>query len=176
MFQAAFVYAYTKKNLLDFYVQDQKFFEGFEEDISRMFGHGIGEMIDRVSIHVRRGDYLVAPHSSYHINLAATSYYDDAIKMFPGDKFLVFSDDIEWCRQNFVGDEFEFSEGKTEIEDMNLMAACKHNIIANSTFSWWAAWLNNNPHKIVVVPEKWAYTDKQPTAIPLSWIKLPVIV
>ena len=71
-------------------------------------------------------------------------------------KFLVFSDDMDWCKNNFKGDNFIFCEkNDVDILDIFRMSLCKHNIISNSSFSWWGAWLNNNPTKIVVAPRNW---------------------
>ena len=76
--------------------------------------------------------------------------------MFPNEKFLVFSDDIDWCKKQPIFKDCEFSEG-TELEDLNLMASCKHNIIANSSFSWWAGYLNPNADKRVIAPLETKY-------------------
>jgi len=82
-------------------------------------------------------------------------YYKKALAMFPNHKVLVFSDDINWCKENLneLSDSLEFSEGKSEVEDLILMANCEHNILANSTFSFAASWFNRNPEKIVVTPK-----------------------
>jgi hypothetical protein len=100
-----------------------------------------------VSLHVRRGDYLrfdglvVAPHQRQ----AAMDRFRDA-------DFLVFSDDLTWCRANIQGPNVFYSPFKSMLDDFWGMVCCDHNIIANSTFSWWAAWLNPNPARIVVGP------------------------
>lgn len=169
MFQYAFLYAYSKDAEVDFYFQNPAWFNGYESDIRSLFGQGIPETIDMVSIHVRRGDYI---NNSFYVNLCQTDYYDRAIALFPHDKFLIFSDDIEWCKAHFTGKQFEFSEGKTEVEDMNLMAACKHNIIANSSFSWWAAWLNFNLDKKVIVPLDWYSDGEERTYCPPKWQRI----
>jgi hypothetical protein len=84
------------------------------------------------------------------------SYFYNAIQAI-GDynKLYVFSDEIEWCKTNLNFDRMVFMEGRNGIEDMRLMGFCKHNIISNSSFSWWAAWLNQDPSKIVVAPKLW---------------------
>lgn len=105
-----------------------------------------------VSLHVRRGDYIKL--SEHHHNLSIR-YYQNAINYFQGCKFLIFSDDIEWCKKQFVGSEFYFVENQSDVDDLYLMSLCNHNVIANSTFSWWAAYLNQNPNKVVVYPDKW---------------------
>ena len=152
MFQFATITALACETQTDIYFQDEKWFIKFEPVIRKMFGAGIGSRPE-VSIHVRRGDYLKL---ELYTNLADnTDYYERAMAMFPPDtKYLVFSDDIEYCKNRFVGDQFSFSEGLNEVQDLNQMASCKHNIIANSTFSWWAAWLNPNPDKIIISPER----------------------
>lgn len=107
---------------------------------------------NKVSIHVRK-NYPEASKPYYKL---AIDYYLNAIDYFKGNEFLVFSDDIEWCKENFKGEEFTFVEGTDEIHDLYLMSLCKHNIIANSAFSWWGAFLNSNPGRIVVCPDKWS--------------------
>jgi hypothetical protein len=123
-----------------------------------------------VSLHVRRGD-LAAAHESLgkghivHGKPISLEYISAAIARFPEDhRFLVFSDsakDIDWCRANLRGDGIPaerllFSEGHTDIQDMAIMSACDHHIIANSTFSWWAAWLDAKPVKRVIAPAVWS--------------------
>lgn len=106
------------------------------------------------SIHIRRGDYLsIKSH-----NVCDIVYYNKCIENMQAigiDKFLVFSDDINWCKSNFKDGNFHFIEGNNPIEDLFTMSFCKHNIIANSSFSWWGSWLNKNPNKIVYAPSKW---------------------
>lgn len=174
MFQYAFLYSYARDNNIDIYMQDEKHFEKYKGAIKWIFSQDIGPTIDRVSIHVRRGDYVQPPFNQLYIDLSQTHYYEQAIDNFPNEKFLIFSDDINWCKNFFIGEKFEFSEGKTEVEDMNLMASCKHNIIANSTFSWWSAYLNPNEGHKVVCPKEWFYEGvnfKTPTLLD-EWIKI----
>lgn len=120
-----------------------------------------------VSIHVRRGDYLKAKN---YAGLCGLEYYTKAIayvrdRLQGNIHFLIFSDDIAWCkehimpllgmaRQTYV----DWNCGPNSYVDMQLMSECRHNIIANSSFSWWAAWLNTHSDKIVVAPEKWTNT------------------
>ena len=123
-----------------------------------------------VSIHVRRGDYV--RKQMYH-PLCSMNYYERAMSLFTDVKFLVFSDDIEWCKQNFKGNQFVFSEGNSEGEDIALMSMCDHNIIANSSFSWWGAYLNKNKSKKVIVPKNWfgpALGHGPIDLIPKEWI------
>jgi hypothetical protein len=105
------------------------------------------------SIHVRRGDYL----SEEWINTlwhCSNKYYKTALSMLEGiEKVAVFSDDIEWCKKNFKGNKFVFIEGESDYVDLCLMSFIQNNIIANSTFSWWGAYLNQNKDKRVICPE-----------------------
>jgi hypothetical protein len=116
----------------------------------------INECEGRCSIHVRRTDYLSL--SEYH-PFAGISYYQQAIKLmksFGITKFIIFSDDITWCKQNFDLDlDIIFSDQNSNIQDLSLMSRCSHHIIANSSFSWWGSWLNSNPEKRVIAPTNW---------------------
>lgn len=136
------------------YFQSEKYFAEHRKQILELFELPKEKKIDRVSIHVRRGDYV-----KFHTSFPPIHrrYLQPAIKFFTEkgiNKFLVFSDDIEWCKDHFktYDGDFEYSEGRNEFNDLALMANCAHNIIANSSFSWWAAWLNQNPNKIVISP------------------------
>lgn len=172
MFKQAFILGqYLQGDIPDSYVQGISYWKRHENEIKKIFSEGIG-YDDRVSIHVRRGDYV---DSNFHFDLTKTEYYDEAMGFFPKStetKFLVFSDDIEWCKQQWQFEGCDFSEGKSEVEDLNLMASCKSNIIANSTFSWWAAWLNPNADKKVICPKKWFVDGKERIELPEEWIKI----
>lgn len=126
------------------------------------------------SIHVRRGDYVGSP--DYHPVLPM-HYYDAAMAHFPADTtFLIFSDDIEWCKQSFNGQSFVFIEESDPVLAMHLISLTRHNIIANSSFSWWGAWLNEHPGKQVIAPSVWfgeryAHLDTS-DLIPEGWIKI----
>ncbi len=178
MFQMAALLKWTSDNNIPFYVQGEKYFEGYEDAVRKLYGTGIS-YVDRVSIHVRRAANPVdATEPAYSENAFYAKldddYYVRAMALFPGENFLVFSDDIEWCKQNPIFFGCEFSEGKTELEDMNLMAGCKHNIIANSSFSWWAAWLNTNLEKKVIAPARWFAdpSNEHLIEIPSSWKRI----
>ena len=141
--------------------QSYKYFQKYENDIKRLFAPNATEssnlsaaynLANAVSIHIRRGDYLRL--SDHHYNLQI-GYYRNAIDYFQGLNFLVFSDDIDWCKSVFEGDNFTFVEDLDDAASLYLMTLCKHNIIANSTFSWWGAWLNPNKDKVVIYPNKW---------------------
>lgn len=147
-----------------------------------------------VSLHIRRGDYLT--NSANHYNLSL-EWYSEAIKKFPEHTVLIFSDDIEWCKEQSIFDEDRFmfsetkdgkvvrSDGRWDSSNMDhwydlcLQSLCDDNIISNSTFSWWAAYLNKNSEKVVVSPDpsnKWfgpnnAHLDTK-DLIPGDWILL----
>lgn len=141
------------------YFQSEKYFYECRTEIKNTFEF-LPELTDTrlsdfCSIHIRRTDYL--KFSDYH-PFPGMDYYKasiERVKKRDIQKFLIFSDDIEWCKENFKGEEFSFSEGLDEIHDMARMSSCGHNIIANSSFSWWGAWLNKNPQKIVISPSRW---------------------
>lgn len=171
MFQFAYVYAQASKGLIpDVYVQDPKYFEGYEEEIKNLYGGGI-EKIDMVAIHVRRTDYVNNP---FYVDLyKETDYYERALKEFPNEEFIVFSDDPIWCSQQEMFKNYEISY-KTEMEDFNLMSGCKGIIGANSSFSWWAAFLNPNPNAKIVFPsiKNWYRDEIERTVCPKSWIRI----
>lgn len=114
---------------------------------------------ESVAIHVRRGDYLKDPYLG---GLVDVEYFEKGIavisKKLENPKLYVFSDDIAWCKQYLNLQEavfIDWNKGNDSYRDMQLMSHCKHAIISNSSFSWWAAWLNRNPAKIIIVPKFW---------------------
>lgn len=116
-----------------------------------------------VSIHVRRGDYIGG------FPLMDEAYYKNAmnyiLKKYENVFFIVFSNDIVWCRENVTfnnGIFVDWNNGKESWKDMFLMTQCKHNIIANSSFSWWGAWLNQNENKVIIAPSVWLYHAETP--------------
>lgn len=134
------------------------------------------EATESVSMHIRRTDFVQQYNWGIH-----PDYYFQAIQHLRNQlnhpQFFIFSDDLNWAREHFRGTDFHFVEGNTgarSFRDMQLMQACKHQIIANSTFSWWGAWLNRNPNKIVIAPDCWQ-PEMQGTRniVPESWIQLP---
>lgn len=177
MFQTAYIINQVRLGIIpDIYVQSEGFFKESADYIKHLYGENIG-YTNYVSIHVRRGDYV---NNEFYVDLFKNGYYERAMYLFPEEKFIVFSDDIEWCKQQEIFKDCAFSEGNDEIEDLNMMASCKHNIIANSSYSWWAAYLNPNPAKEVVAPKEW-YTLTSPvdgyqkipsTKLPDNWIQI----
>lgn len=123
------------------------------------------------AIHVRRGDYLKFSHVHF---LQPLDYYKKGIETIKADYYLFFSDDLQWCKENFKGSNYYFIEDKDYVE-LFLMTKCDHNIISNSSFSWWGAWLNENKNKVVIGPNKWfgsAINHGTSDVIPESWIKI----
>ena len=114
---------------------------------------------NKCSIHVRRGDYLL-PEQMNCQGVMGMDYYNKAIELMPKDtEFAVFSDDITWCKENFIGGKYTFIEGNEDIIDLFLMSKCSSNIISNSTFSWWSAYLNDKANK-VIAPIQWFRATK----------------
>ncbi len=135
---------------------------GIRGDLAARYGGMLAQ--DTCSIHVRRADYLTQP---FFTQLWATDYYEKATASFGADvRFVVFSDDIAWCRMHFQGQRFTFIEGQSASDDFFLMSACAHHIIANSSFSWWAAWLGANPAKRVTAPWNWFTGEFGNPAVP----------
>ncbi|MCX2575931.1 alpha-1,2-fucosyltransferase [Pedobacter sandarakinus] len=129
-----------------------------------------------VSVHVRRGDYLKPAIQAFHGILALEYYYqakNEIEKAINSPNYYIFSDDIDWCRENlrFPGAKFVSNLSSAGWEDMYLMSCCKHNIVANSSYSWWGAWLNTNETKIVVAPKKW-FVQTETDIVPNQWIKV----
>lgn len=131
-----------------------------------------------ISIHIRRGDYLKKENTDY-FNLLDINYYLKAINKLKeyininDFKIYVFSDDIEWCKKNLKLEmNTVYMENQNELDDFYAMANCNHNIIANSTFSWWAAFLNKNQNKKVVAPKKWYNNKNKKFIFPNDWIKI----
>jgi hypothetical protein len=138
------------------------------------------EQEESVSIHVRKGaDY----NKTLTNGTCEASYYKEAIdyinERIKAPRYYVFTDNKQWARENIVGIEYTLVDwnptvGRNNHLDMQLMSQCKHNIVANSTYSWWGAWLNRNQEKIVIGPQKWFSTSRYNTSniLPDKWVKL----
>ncbi|MBI3861225.1 MAG: FkbM family methyltransferase [Planctomycetia bacterium] len=172
------------------HVQSEKYFDDCGELIRNLFqpapaerrqlGRKYGALLGRntVSLHVRRGDYV--GKQNYH-PLLPLDYYDQALRHIKGldsiENVLCFSDDLPWCREHLRLDRpVHVIDGEPDHLDLALMSMCRHHIIANSTFSWWGAWLNPDPTKIVVAPRRWfgpAYgslSDRD--LVPAAWTRI----
>lgn len=130
-----------------------------------------------VSVHIRRGDYLQIPG----FLVLPLTYYKKAIshikQYVPSPHFYVFSDDVEWVQNNFIFDEpasfVNPEEGGRAYPDMYLMSQCRHHIIANSSFSWWGAWLGESSDSMIIAPKQWFTQKPYPKdTVPDRWIKL----
>lgn len=162
MFQGAYIYAQMRKGAIpDIYLQDPAYFDEYRDEIRQLFSVK-KDPVDMVAIHVRRAGNPTNPDepnysdNPFYVNLIDDGYYERAMALFPNSNFLIFSDDIEWCKNYPLFSGCEFSEGKTELEDLELMANCKGIIMANSSFSFWGAYLSNAIK--IVAPKAW-YTD-----------------
>ena len=137
--------------------------------------------VNAVSLHVRRGDYATNPQTTTTHGLCTLGYYRQSIQYVAErvqqPNFFIFSDDIAWARDNLniphQCQYVDFNQGEESYNDMRLMSMCKHHIIANSTFSWWGAWLNPDRDKIILAPKNW-FANQTDTSdlLPQSWVKL----
>ncbi len=177
--------------ILDGYFQSEKYFATYADTIRQDFSlktslsqkaqgylQRIEEAIASVAVHVRRGDYVSDPVTrAFHGN-CSWEYYEHAMRLMrerAGEvQFFFFSDEPQWLRERQMNG--VIVEGLSPQEDMFLMSRCKHQIIANSSFSWWGAWLNRHPEKLVIAPRRWFANEKmeQQTGdlIPDGWIRL----
>lgn len=172
------------------YRQTEKYFKPIEDKVRKVFQFKKEKLSDQtramaekilamknpVSLHVRRGDYVgISDTKTFGME-----YYDAAVKMmrekYDGGTIVVFSDDPEWAKTNLPYEDMvvvDWNKGEDSWQDMYLMSQCKYNIIANSSFSWWGAWLNENPDKQVIAPKKWmVWEPEHSDIIPESWKRL----
>jgi hypothetical protein len=175
-----------KNNLkLKGYYQNEKYFKNLRQDILNLFeiDSETYEFItmkysdvlsgNTCSLHVRRGNYVQKSH--FH-PVQTINYYKESVSKIGEDlDYLIFSDDIDWCKENlgFIKNK-TFINGNIDYQDLYLMSMCKNNIIANSSFSWWGAWLNNNDNKKVIYPSNWfgvQFLDTSEIGCE-NWIKL----
>jgi hypothetical protein len=172
--------------------QNEKYFKNIEAEVKQAFSFNPNKVSEEtrvtagmianensVSIHVRRGDYLNKQNLALFENISTLSYYNKAIEYIlahvENPVFYVFSDDIPWTKENLkLPNAFfvDWNFGVRSWEDLFLMTLCKHNIIANSTFSWWGAWLNKNEYKIVLCPPKYTNKDETDDFFPNTWHKI----
>jgi hypothetical protein len=180
-----------KSYYLDGYFQSEVYFDSIRPQLLLDFAfpqlsktsdemklHILG-IEDSVSIHVRRGDYLKPNVSAYH-GVLPISYYKLAVRkiesLISNPHYFIFSDDTEWCHLNFLflGEKATIvsTHSVNQWEDMQLMSLCSHNIIANSSYSWWAAWLNTNSEKVVLAPQRWFAESIAESIVPKKWISV----
>lgn len=179
-----------RSGLLEGYWQTEKYFKDIREELLEEFTfppsltdeeENVLQSIRRynsVSIHIRRGDYL--SNADKYGNICTKEFYFKAIQ-FLQEKlntplFYVFSDDMKWAKKEFSTFQnmffVELGDEISDIHDMKLMSSCKHNIIANSSFSWWASWLNQNPDKMIIAPKCWQNRNECPDIACENWIVL----
>lgn len=175
----------------DGYFQNEKYFKHCRNELLQRFSlkgpldeknTRILEQIRKensVSIHIRRGDYVTLESANTLHGLCSLEYYEKAIKYIAkkvkNPHYFLFSDDVKWVIENLKIDcpytVIDFNQDKGYL-DMELMKHCKHNIIANSSFSWWGAWLNENSKKIVIAPQNWIAANQKCDIVPNEWVKL----
>lgn len=182
---------YTPNMRIHGFFQSEKYFKHHKDEIIALFQPSdtilnylhnkysyILEHPYSVAIHVRTYLETDPQHTAFVLN--GVEYISEALELFPDDSLLVvFSDNIPWCKEQFkqIPREFIYIEGETHYIDFYLMSFCKDNIISNSSFSWWAAYLNPNPNKLVIAPSRWfnpnlANHDSR-DIVPEEWITIP---
>lgn len=183
--------------LLYGYFQNEKYFKSIENELRRDFSFKAplaGKNLDvckrvqgtnSIAIHIRRGDYLTNQSSISNFITLDKDYYERAIghvlASFDNPEFYIFSEDFEWISENLNFKDYpvtfiDWNKGKDSYIDMQLMSLCKHNVIANSSFSWWGAWLNTNPDKIVIAPGIWFRSEEKNALLrdfyPEGWVMI----
>ena len=158
------------------YFQSEKYFKHRREEIINLFRpadsfldkiNSYSNLFNKISLHVRRNDY-VKLYPEIHTP-QSIEYYNEALALLPQElKVCVFSDDISWCKENFIGDRFIFID-EIDYISLYLMNKMKYHIIANSSFSWWGAWMSESEK--VIAPKKWfGNNTKSSHIIPKDWI------
>lgn len=182
----------TKNCVFVGYWQSWKYFRNIEERIQQSFCFGIVEKeLEKLyaqiknhnnytSVHIRRTDYL--HHLDLYGDICTEEYYKNAMDYVERNsrsnvRFLVFTDDCEWAKENFrrrdcMFLDYDCFDNYRDWYDMYLMSSCANNIIANSSFSWWGAWLNSNVQKMVVAPKKWINGRDMKDLCPEEWIRV----
>lgn len=179
------------------YFQSEQYFKDVKSDIYKGFSFKkplnnknleVAKKVaqsESIAIHIRRGDYITDKGANQNFVTCGKEYYQKAItyiaNKIQNPIFYVFSEDMDWVKENLDFGDFpvtfiDWNRGSESYLDMQLMSLCKHNIIANSSFSWWAAWLNQNTQKIIVAPEKWFQEEFKNKFLdnfyPEGWIKM----
>lgn len=187
------VFNFTKKNqLFRGTWQSEEFFNDVKDQVrsSFVFKENLLSLKTRdiavdikatnsVSIHIRRGDYLSEQYASGFAGICNDEYYISAINYIKSKydnlQFYIFTDDHKWVAEHFKIENARYithNYNNNSWQDMYLMSQCKHNIIANSSFSWWGAWLNSNTDKIVIAPKVWWRGFDKDDVVPNDWIRL----
>lgn len=175
------------------FYQDERYFREIEDEVREAFRFDTGmlnadsgawlqkieECPHSVSVHIRRGDYLQAGTWQMLGQVCTVDYFQRAVDTLIEDygdaEFFIFSDDMDWVREHLSIPRAHYvdcNRGNDSWQDMMLMSRCCHNIISNSTFSWWGAWLNAHQDKRVLCPNHWCAGDENPRIIPAAWEKI----
>lgn len=190
------VWSLSPDTYLKGYWHDERYFAGIEDILLKEFAFSVPlrdsnkvyldaiSTTNSVSLHVRRGDYVNNKAVLALNGVCSPEYYQEAVRniaeQVDNPHFFIFSDDPDWVRTNLPVEHpstiVEGNTGEYGYEDLHLMSRCRHQIIANSTFSWWGAWLNPNPDKLVIAPGRWyadAEADRQVAGLlPTNWRRL----
>lgn len=176
------------------YWQSEKYFQGIADVLRRDLTLAVPpspesratrarlDAVESVSLHIRRGDYASNPSTRAHHGLCGLDYYRAAAaemaRMVREPHLFVFSDDMAWAKDNLglehVTTYVDHNAEKRDHEDLWLMSACKHHILANSSFSWWGAWLSKHPDKTIIAPKNW-FADPNgdiDDLLPSTWIRM----
>ena len=172
-------YHFPSKQWLETFQSLYRMVDGVLDKVNQIKCLEIDKCVDSVGVHVRRGDYLLPENNRKYGNICTLQYYRNAMQYMKEKvsdaRFYFFSNDPEWVRENLSeGDSVivNCNHGKENYLDMYLMSQCSHNIIANSSFSWWGAWLNRNPDKIIVSPKRWFSHLDVSDAVCEDWIRI----
>lgn len=172
--------------IYDGFWQSERYFKAYESDIRRLFSFDttalnpqsaafVSELRqgNTVSLHIRRGDYIEHPEFR---DICSADYYRAAVEFIcqqvANARIYVFTNDTAWVRQHINFVPYQLVDWNTQADswqDMYLMTQCRHNIIANSSFSWWGAWLNSHRNKVVVAPRRWFNTLSAAHTVPTDW-------
>jgi hypothetical protein len=165
-------------------IREELTFRGPFNALTENLAGEIGKNENAVSVHIRRGDYLSSEAMKNWLGVCSPDYYQKAFEHVSGrigqPAYYVFSDDLDWVNEHIVRDNKNMhpvvhNRGNESWQDMYLMSRCRHHIIANSSFSWWGAWLDPGPEKIVVAPDKWflssALYDQVKDIVPNGWTR-----
>lgn len=178
---------------LDGYWQNEKYFVDYGDQIRQDFqlkprpDKQVANYLKKikstnsVAIHIRRGDYVSNTRIARSVGICGIRYYQRAMKFVTkhvnNPVFFIFSEkeNFAWIKAKLIIEPPFLFVNNDDFEDLRLISSCKHNIVANSSFSWWGAWLNNNPKKIVVAPDPWLAKESKSSVIivPHQWVKLP---
>lgn len=177
------------------FYQNEKYFADIRSEVRRAFTFDMSRANARsatlaaridadasaVSVHVRRGDYLLPRHYASMGGICTETYFENALRAIAlrvdDPHYYVFSDDPEWVRTHLPLPNavcVDWNTGSDSWQDMMLMSRCRHHIISNSTFSWWGAWLSQHPEKVVIAPCRWTRQSEDTSILPETWTKVAI--